>query len=60
MRVGEIRLISIPADEAYGSQGLPSRSIPADTALELELEVLDIGGPRSSGTTGGSRLAQEL
>ena len=59
MRVGEIRHISIPADEAYGPRGLQSRGIPADAALELELEVLDIGGG-PGGARRGPSLAQEL
>eukprot|EP00747_Dinoflagellata_sp_TGD_P168340 gnl/TRDRNA2_/TRDRNA2_194509_c0_seq1.p1 gnl/TRDRNA2_/TRDRNA2_194509_c0~~gnl/TRDRNA2_/TRDRNA2_194509_c0_seq1.p1 ORF type:complete len:227 (-),score=33.44 gnl/TRDRNA2_/TRDRNA2_194509_c0_seq1:93-773(-) len=43
MRCGEVRLLRVPAAEAYGSQGYKGETpIPPDTDLEYEIELLDI------------------
>ena len=42
MRIGEERMVTIPADEGYGEGGFPQWGIPAGGTLEFTLEVLSI------------------
>jgi peptidylprolyl isomerase len=43
MRVDEIRLIVVPSDQGYGSQG--TSSVPPNSVLVFEVELLAAGGP---------------
>ena len=52
MRIGEVRRLIIPAEEAFGARGMRSRGIPKDAPLDIVVEVLDISG--------GTRLVPEL
>ena len=42
MRVGEERVLVIPADEGYGQGGFPAWGIPSGGTLEFTLECLKI------------------
>ena len=42
MKVGEVRILNIPADEGYGASGFPAWGIPANGGLTFEIEVLQI------------------
>eukprot|EP00747_Dinoflagellata_sp_TGD_P168912 gnl/TRDRNA2_/TRDRNA2_196474_c0_seq1.p2 gnl/TRDRNA2_/TRDRNA2_196474_c0~~gnl/TRDRNA2_/TRDRNA2_196474_c0_seq1.p2 ORF type:complete len:185 (+),score=46.72 gnl/TRDRNA2_/TRDRNA2_196474_c0_seq1:54-608(+) len=42
MKIGEIRVLRIPASEGYGSKGFPSWGIGRNENLEFEIEVLDM------------------
>uniref|UniRef100_A0A7S0IWC5 peptidylprolyl isomerase n=1 Tax=Calcidiscus leptoporus TaxID=127549 RepID=A0A7S0IWC5_9EUKA len=42
MKVGEKRMLTIPADEGYGKRGFPAWGIPPDGTLNFEIEVLSI------------------
>lgn len=44
MKVGEKRLVIIPAELAYGTRGQPPR-IPRDAALVFEIDLLEIKPP---------------
>ena len=44
MRVGEVRLLTIPADEGYEEEGFPAWGIPGGATLSFELECLDVKG----------------
>ena len=43
MKVGEVRQLTIPADEGYGANGFPAWGIPAGATLLFDIEVLKIG-----------------
>ena len=42
MRLGEERMLTIPAKEGYGAAGFPAWGIPPGGTLEFTLEVLSI------------------
>jgi len=42
MRLGEERMLTIPAMEGYGAKGFPAWGIPPGGTLEFTLEVLKI------------------
>merc|ERR1719223_1086244 len=42
MKIGEIRELSIPANEGYGANGFPAWGIPPNGGLKFEIEVLKI------------------
>lgn len=42
MKVGGKRLLTVPADMAYGSAGMPDANIPPDAALYFEIELIEI------------------
>ena len=42
MKVGELRMLEIPADEGYGDGGFPAWGIPAGATLQFTLECLQI------------------
>merc|ERR1719383_571406 len=42
MAIGEVRKVTIPADEGYGAAGFPAWGIPPGGTLEFTLEVLSI------------------
>jgi len=42
MTIGEVRKLSIPADEGYGQGGFPAWGIPPNGTLDFTLEVLEI------------------
>ena len=42
MKVNEVRLLEIPANEGYGPGGFPAWKIPANATLLFEIEVLSI------------------
>ncbi|CAD7929917.1 unnamed protein product [Amoebophrya sp. A25] len=42
MKIGESRLVTIPAHEGYGAEGFPAWGIPPGGTLEFTLEVLSI------------------
>lgn len=42
MKVGEQRVLTIPADEGYGSKGFPAWGIPGGATLQFTLECLKI------------------
>ncbi len=42
MRLGEVRLLEIPALEGYGVNGFPAWGIPPNGTLFFEIEVLQI------------------
>ena len=42
MKVGEVRILNIPAEEGYGASGFPAWGIPANGGLTFEIEVLQI------------------
>merc|ERR1719235_433447 len=42
MKVGEVRQLTIPADEGYGANGFPAWGIPPNGGLYFEIEVLQI------------------
>lgn len=44
MKVGGKRMLTVPPDLAYGSQGIPG-VIPPDSTLVFELELLDVLEP---------------
>jgi|Transcript_24292 U3 small nucleolar RNA-associated protein 21 len=46
MKVGEKRLLCIPAAEGYGAKGFPAWKIPGGATLEFELECLSINGKK--------------
>ena len=42
MKVGEVRVLTIPAHEGYGANGFPAWGIPPNGTLEFTLEVVGI------------------
>jgi len=42
MKLGEVRELTIPADEGYGMGGFPAWGIPPKATLKFEIEVLKI------------------
>lgn len=52
MRVGGLRLIVIPPDLAFGSEG--TGPIPPNSAVVFEVELLDLARPAPSGVAGPS------
>ena len=44
MSLGEVRKLTIPADEGYGKRGFPAWGIPPGGTLFFEIEVLKISG----------------
>jgi len=42
MKVGEKRMLTIPADMAYGASGFPAAGIPQNATLIFEVELLKI------------------
>ena len=44
MRLGGERVITVPPDLAYGEDGLPGLSIPANATLRFEIQMLGIFG----------------
>eukprot|EP00444_Apocalathium_aciculiferum_P010288 CAMPEP_0183387330 /NCGR_PEP_ID=MMETSP0370-20130417/3116_1 /TAXON_ID=268820 /ORGANISM="Peridinium aciculiferum, Strain PAER-2" /LENGTH=155 /DNA_ID=CAMNT_0025565895 /DNA_START=77 /DNA_END=544 /DNA_ORIENTATION=- len=44
MKIGEVRLLMIPAAEGYGANGFPAWGIPKNGDLSFEIEVLTIKG----------------
>jgi len=42
MLKGELRMLHIPADEAFGRTGFPAWGIPPDSDIALEIEVTSI------------------
>ena len=55
MKIGEVRKLSIPADEGYGAGGFPAWGIPAGATLNFEIEVLEIKGKK-----GGKKKKEEI
>mmetsp|Transcript_18202 Transcript_18202/g.46580 ORF Transcript_18202/g.46580 Transcript_18202/m.46580 type:complete len:143 (+) Transcript_18202:31-459(+) len=44
MQTGEVRKLSIPAEEGYGANGFPAWGIPPKATLLFEIEVLKMVG----------------
>jgi len=47
MKVGERRMLNIPASEGYGERGFPAWGIPPKGTLNFEIEVLKIKGKKT-------------
>ena len=46
MKVGEVRHLTIPGQEAYGKNGFPAWGIPPNATLEFTLECLATNGEK--------------
>ena len=47
MQLGEVRKLTIPADEGYGASGFPAWGIPPGGTLLFEIELLKVNGGKS-------------